>query len=95
MASGSKLLLLVRTVLIHTQLIEMAVVAVVVSLFCGVTVEAVVHGEFDARCSRVCCGQRRLAQGSGVVEGRRPLVGGELACWLRLERLGALLDEHD
>lgn len=47
------------------------------------------HGEFDAALlSRVCCGQRRVAQGSGVVEGRvqrRPLVGGELACWLRLE----------
>lgn len=94
MASGSKSLLLVRTVLIHTQLIE-TVVAAKVSLVCGVTVEAVVHGEFDARCWCVCCGQRRVAQGSGVVEGRRPLVGGELACWLRLERLGALLDEHD
>lgn len=57
------------------------------------------HGEFDAApLSRVCCGQRRVAQGRAVVEGkgrRRPLVGGELACWLRPERLGALLDEHD
>ena len=27
----------------------------------------------------VCCGQQRVAQGNGVVEGRRALVGGELA----------------
>ena len=52
---------------------------------CGVTVERrwCTENTIPGRCSRVCCGQRRVAQGSGVVEGRRPLVGGEFGCWLR------------
>ena len=49
-----------------------------------------------SRVSAVASGELHRVEQWWRAEGRRrPLVGGELACWLRPERLGALLDEHD